>query len=156
MTQYGGMDTTTNTQTRTNEPRLARPQHGRVLGGVAAGIADHTGSSVGLVRLGFLVTALFGGFGIVLYLAAWALVPESGADNSAAEKWLRNLTTPGKRAGAFLIGIAGLVILVGAAPATIAAAIALLAGAALLANNDGTTPTPAVDVIGTSTEEETE
>lgn len=152
------MDTTTNTQVTTNEPRLARPQQGRVLGGVAAGIADHTGSSVGLVRLGFLVAALFGGFGIVLYLAAWALIPENGAESSAAEKWLKNLTTPGKRAGAFLVGLAGLVILVGAAPATIAAAIALLAGAALLANSNGpaTATAPTVDATGTATENETE
>ena len=150
------MDTTTNTQaTTTIKSRLERPTQGRVLGGVAAAIADHTGASVGLVRLGFLVAALFGGFGIVLYLAAWALVPESGANDSAAEKWLRNLTTPGKRAGAFLIGIAGLVILVGAAPATIAAAIALLAGAALLTNSSIATPA-AVTEDGAPAEENTE
>ncbi len=129
------METTQTTQTaNTEKRRLRRPTASRVLGGVAAGIADHTGSSVGLVRLGFLVAALFGGFGIVLYLAAWALIPEEGAADSAAEKWLANLTTPGKRAGAFLIGIAALIVLIGAAPATIAAAVALLAGAALLAN----------------------
>jgi phage shock protein PspC (stress-responsive transcriptional regulator) len=151
------MDTTTNTQaTTTIKSRLERPTQGRVLGGVAAGVADHTGSSVGLVRLGFLVAALFGGFGIVLYLAAWALLPESAADNSVAEKWLRNLTTPGKRAGAFLIGIAGLVILVGAAPATIAAAIALLAGAALLANSNGAGTAPVGGATEASIANETE
>jgi len=156
MMDDAGMDTTTNTQATATDPRLARPQQGRVLGGVAAGIADHTGSSVGLVRLGFLIAALFGGFGIVLYLAAWALIPEAGAESSAAEKWLRNLTTPGKRAGAFLVGIAGLVVLVGAAPATIAAAIALLAGAALLANTSGTPAPPVVATTGSSTESGTE
>lgn len=152
-----GMDTTTNTHViETTNTRLERPREGRVLGGVAAAVADHTGASVGLVRLGFLVAALFGGFGIVLYLAAWALIPESGTAGSAAEKWLKNLTTPGKRAGAFLIGLAGLVILVGAAPATIAAAIALLAGAALLTNRNDAQATPAGVAPSTPTEDETE
>ena len=57
----------------------------------------------------------------------------------SAEQWLANLTTPGKRVGAFLMGIAGLIILVGAAPATLVAAVVLLAAAALLANRDSAT-----------------
>ncbi len=129
------MDTTHTTPRKT---RLRRPRNGRVLGGVAAAVADHTGASVGLVRLGFLVTALFGGFGIVLYLAAWALLPSDDEETAPAERWLHNLTTPGKRLGAFLIGIAGLIVLAGAAPATILAAAVLLAAAALLANDNRT------------------
>ena len=112
--------------------RLVRPRDGRVLGGVATAIARHTGAAVGLVRLGFLVTALFGGFGIVLYVAALALLPDEGAAESPAEGWLHNLTTPGKRLGAFFVGLAALVVLAGAAPATIVAAAVLLAAAALL------------------------
>lgn len=141
---------TTHTTPVARSTRLTRPAEGRVLGGVAAAVAGHTGSSVGIVRLGFLVAALFGGFGIVLYLAAWALLPGEGESESAAERWLRNLTTPGKRLGAFLVGLAGLVILAGAAPATIFAAATLLAAAALLANRPETDPknisaTPLVD-----------
>lgn len=135
------MDTTHST-TENNRTRLKRPHEGRVLGGVAAAIAEHTGASVGLVRLGFLVTALFGGFGIVLYAAAWALMPGQGEPQSAAERWLHNLTTPGKRLGAFLVGVAALIVLAGAAPATILAAVTLLAAAALLANTPSSTPTP--------------
>ena len=118
--------------TTTKKQRLTRPTNGRVLGGVAAAIADHTGASVGLVRLGFLIAALFGGFGIVLYAATWALVPGEDDENSAAERWLENLTTPGKRLGAFFIGLAALIVLAGAAPATLLAALVLLAAAALL------------------------
>ena len=126
--------------TVTTKRRLTRPTEGRVLGGVAVGLANHTGASVGLVRLGFLVAALFGGLGIVLYAAAWALLPGEHDDDTAAERWLRNLTTPGKRLGAFFIGLAALIVLAGAAPATIVAAVVLLAAAALLANQE---PAPA-------------
>jgi phage shock protein PspC (stress-responsive transcriptional regulator) len=127
------MDTTHTTQLKT---RLSRPRNGRVLGGVAAAVAGQTGASVGLIRLGFVVAALFGGFGIVLYLAAWALLPSDDEETTPAERWLHNLTTPGKRLGAFLIGIAGLIVLAGAAPATVLAAAVLLAAAALLANDN--------------------
>lgn len=131
------METTHNTQQqRAASSRLERPKAGGVLGGVAVGIANRTGASVALVRLGFLVAALFGGLGVILYAAAWALIPGEAESESPAERWLANLTTPGKRVGAFLIGIAGLVVIVGAAPATLVAAVVLLAAAALLANGE--------------------
>lgn len=154
----GGMETTQETLTENIPRRLERPNNNRVLGGVAAAVADHTGASVGLVRLGFLVAALFGGFGVLLYVAAWLLIPEAGADNSAAERWLENLTTPGKRLGALLIGIAALVVLAGAAPLTIVVAAVLLAAAALLSNNttaNGVTVTTG-NTTPTDTEYETE
>ena len=150
------MDTTTATpHQQANKQRLERPTEGRVLGGVAAGISRHTGASVALIRLGFLVAALFGGFGIILYAAAWALLPGEGEQNTAAERWLKNLTTPGKRAGAFLIGLAALVVLAGAAPFTILAAVVLLAAAALLATDKKAEPAPCVPATATapSTEE---
>ena len=148
------MEATHNTQATPS--RLRRPREGRVLGGVAAGIAEHTQSSVGLVRLGFLITALFAGFGVLLYLAAWALLPAEGAENSAAETWLGNLTTPGKRLGAFLIGLAVLVVLAGAAPVTILVAVFLLAAAALLANSGETPAMAATDDTVMADNEETD
>ncbi len=148
MAHDGGMET--NTTNANKKERLRRPREGRVLGGVATAVADNTGASVGLVRLGFVVTALLGGFGVVLYAAAWALLPNEDETESAAEQWLRNLTTPGKRLGAFLIGLAGLIVLATAAPATILAVATLLAAAALLANrgNDNSEPVPATPVGG--------
>lgn len=136
--------------------RLQRPQQGRVLGGVAAALSDHTGASVGLIRLGFLAAALFGGFGVVLYAAAWALIPGQEEPESAAEHWLRNLTTPGKRAGAFFIGLAALVILAGAAPATLVAAAVLLAAAALLSTDRPGLSTATTTAAATAASEETE
>ena len=126
---------TTHTPQSQRRIRLTRPRQGRVLGGVAVAVANRTGSSVALIRLGFLVTALLGGFGIVLYVAAWALTPDDDEEEAPAERWLQNLTTPGKRLGAFLIGIAALVILAGAAPGTILAAVVLLGAAAFFAND---------------------
>ncbi len=133
------MEETKNTQQAIpTAARLERPTEGRVLGGVAVAISQRTGASVALVRLGFLIAALFGGLGVILYAAAWALIPGESDLESPAERWLANLTTPGRRVGAFLIGIAGMIVLVAAAPATLVAAVVLLAAAALLAGGDST------------------
>lgn len=54
---------------------LRRPDRGRVVGGVAAGLALHLGVSVGLVRLLFVLLAPFGGVGVGLYVFWWVTVP---------------------------------------------------------------------------------
>jgi signal transduction histidine kinase/phage shock protein PspC (stress-responsive transcriptional regulator) len=56
-------------------PFLRSPD--RQVAGVAAGLAGHLALSVTAVRLAFLALALYGGFGVVLYLAFWAVVPQS-------------------------------------------------------------------------------
>ena len=56
--------------------RLVRATSGRALGGVAAGTAEHLGLSVLVVRLAFLLLALYGGAGIAMYAALWVLVPQ--------------------------------------------------------------------------------
>ena len=56
-----------------------RPSSGRVIAGVAAGVAAHVGLPVRTVRLLFVVAALFGGAGAVLYLWLWALAPSGEA-----------------------------------------------------------------------------
>lgn len=67
-------------------PRAARPTHGRVIAGVARGLAEHLRMPVWLVRLGFVVLALGGGVGVVLYVAFWAVLPQSAeADEAAAD-----------------------------------------------------------------------
>jgi signal transduction histidine kinase len=58
------------------EPRRAtRSTEGRLLGGVAAGLADHLGVPVWPVRVFFLLTAWLGGFGVVLYAGLWMSLP---------------------------------------------------------------------------------
>lgn len=58
-------------------PRLTRRGDGRIVAGVAAGIGDHFGIDATVVRLAFVVLGLAGGVGVVLYLCAWLLMPDS-------------------------------------------------------------------------------
>ena len=137
MAHDGAMETNTTPHETPTTPtvetkRLERPLEGRVLAGVAAGLADHTGISVGMIRLGFLVATLFGGLGIILYAAAWALLPNEGEAEAPVMRWLDALRTPGKRTGAVLIGFAALIIVAGAAPVSVVAAALLLFGVAAI------------------------
>jgi phage shock protein C len=85
------MDTTTvnpETETRHDTPDqslpLSRPIHGRMLAGVAAGVADFLDIDVTLVRIVLAVLAVVGGIGVPLYVAAWLLIPEEGCEQSIA------------------------------------------------------------------------
>jgi phage shock protein C len=63
---------------------LRRPVEGRMLGGVAAGIARYLGTDVTIVRLVIVLLAFVGGAAVPLYVAAWLLIPEEGSDQSIA------------------------------------------------------------------------
>jgi phage shock protein PspC (stress-responsive transcriptional regulator) len=64
---------------------LHRATNGRMVGGVAAGLAAYLGVDVTIVRIGFVVAAILGGgIGIPAYLACLLLIPEEGAAKSIA------------------------------------------------------------------------
>ncbi len=67
---------------------LRRPREGRMIGGVASGIADYLGADVTVVRIALTVLAIMGGAGLPVYLAGWVLVPEEGRDVSIAGEFL--------------------------------------------------------------------
>ena len=71
-----------------DEMRLHRRRGGRMLGGVAAGLADYFDVDPVLVRVGFVVLAFVGGLAVPLYLAGWALIPDEDTDTSIAEEIL--------------------------------------------------------------------
>ena len=58
--------------------RLVRSRDDRWLGGVCGGVADHFGIDANIVRLALVAAVVLGlGSGIVIYLAAWWLMPEA-------------------------------------------------------------------------------
>jgi phage shock protein C len=62
---------------------LERQREGRMLAGVCAGLAAYFGIDVTLVRLGFAVFTIFWGLGALIYLIAWAVIPEEGGKSVA-------------------------------------------------------------------------
>jgi signal transduction histidine kinase/phage shock protein PspC (stress-responsive transcriptional regulator) len=82
-----------------HEPRRAtRSTEGRLLGGVASGLAEHLGVEVLLVRGVFLLTSLLGGFGVVLYAGLWMMLPTDARFQKSAPG-LEAATRQGRRAG---------------------------------------------------------
>ena len=65
--------------------RPTRPRRGRKIAGVAAGIAARYRIDPTLVRVGFLVAAIYGGTGLLLYLAGWLMLPEQDDETSPLE-----------------------------------------------------------------------
>ncbi|NPV67764.1 MAG: PspC domain-containing protein [Anaerolineae bacterium] len=63
--------------------RLYRRRDNRVLGGVAAGLADYLNVDVTLVRVIFLLAALTEGAGVLIYLVLWLIMPEE----ETGEEW---------------------------------------------------------------------
>lgn len=65
--------------------QLKRLRKGRIVAGVCAGLADHFGVDVTLVRLAFAVLTVFGGAGVLFYLVAWLIIPEEDESASIVE-----------------------------------------------------------------------
>jgi phage shock protein PspC (stress-responsive transcriptional regulator) len=65
--------------------RPRRPRRGRKIAGVAAGIANRYRIDPVLVRVGFVVAAIYGGAGVVAYLLGWLFLPEQDDQTSPIE-----------------------------------------------------------------------
>lgn len=60
------------------DKKLARSANDRMLAGVAGGLAEYLEIDPAIVRLLFVIIALFGGgiIGIVIYAVLWIIMPE--------------------------------------------------------------------------------
>lgn len=57
--------------------RYYRDSDEKVLGGVAMGVANYFSIDVSLVRILFLISIFFGGFGVLIYFILWFITPEA-------------------------------------------------------------------------------
>ncbi|MFN2594711.1 MAG: PspC domain-containing protein [Actinomycetota bacterium] len=70
-------ETTSNTSQGTVIRRLTRRTDDKVVAGVASGLGHYFGVDPVLFRIGFVVLTITGGLGLLLYAAAWIVLPES-------------------------------------------------------------------------------
>jgi signal transduction histidine kinase len=106
---------------------MRRHRTGRVIGGVASGLADHLGVRVLWVRAAFALLAACGGAGLVAYAMFWVFVPQESV--TAAE----HRSSPKERQQAFgliALGIS-LVIAVGTLSGAVSTWVAVPVGVAL-------------------------
>lgn len=108
-----------NKQTTTAEPseetvsasELVRPQEGRVLAGVSQGLADRYDLPVWVPRAFFVVTTFFGGLGVALYSAGWALIRSEDETESPADRFFSGATSTRSWIGIALVFVAALILL---------------------------------------------
>ncbi len=58
---------------------LTRPRNDRMIAGVCSGIARRFGIDATIVRIAFVASLLLPGPQILIYLAAWILMPEESS-----------------------------------------------------------------------------
>lgn len=83
--------------------RLYRSKTDRVIGGVAGGLGEYLAIDPIWMRIGFVLLAVTGGSGFLIYLIMWALVPEAPEGYQPSEP--RKGSVPG-------IAIVGVVLMV--------------------------------------------
>jgi|AutmiccommuBRH21_1029487.scaffolds.fasta_scaffold01491_5 phage shock protein PspC (stress-responsive transcriptional regulator) len=66
--------------------KLTRPRSGAMIGGVCAGLARYLGVDATLVRIAFVLIAIFAGSGVLIYLVLWAVIPREEDGGSLAEE----------------------------------------------------------------------
>jgi len=65
--------------------RIRRSVTDRKIAGVAGGVARHFDIDPVLVRVAFVLLAIFGGGGILAYAAGWLLIPDEGTDDGVVK-----------------------------------------------------------------------
>jgi phage shock protein PspC (stress-responsive transcriptional regulator) len=86
---------------------LHRRRDDRILAGVAGGLGRYFDLSPTFFRIGFAILTLVGGAGILLYVAAWLVIPDEGeSDSIVSEALRRHRDRPWLLAGVGLVAIA--------------------------------------------------
>lgn len=78
-------NTSSNNKTYTKSRKLYRDGHNRFLGGVSSGIAHLFNLDPIIIRILFLIITLTGGFGILVYILLWILVPKATTTSEKLE-----------------------------------------------------------------------
>jgi len=92
--------------------RLQRSRSDRMIAGVSGGLARYFEIHPAVFRVGFVVLTLLGGAGILIYGAAWLVMPDEGEEDSIATEALRDRRDrPWPLIGLGLIAVAGAILL---------------------------------------------
>ena len=89
--------------------RLHRPEEGRWIAGVAAGLALHLGVAAGVIRAAFALLCFVGGLGVLLYVAGWLLIPGEGETESIVQGWV-GAGQARRWVGVILVGVAIIIL----------------------------------------------
>jgi phage shock protein C len=90
---------------------LRRSKEDRVIAGVCAGLGRYLGIDPVLLRIAFVVLAIAGGGGILLYVVSWILIPEQGENENLGTVRPSNVDSTRLVVGGALIAIGTILLL---------------------------------------------
>ena len=90
-------------ETTADRKLLTRPRDNRWLGGVCEGLARYYDLNPAIYRLAFVALTFAAGTGVLLYAAAWLVIPEEGSTDSIAATELRKHRDHPKRLLGFAV-----------------------------------------------------
>ncbi|TVR25151.1 MAG: PspC domain-containing protein [Ilumatobacter sp.] len=97
---------------RAPERSLRRSRDDQVIAGVAAGLGRYFGVDPVVVRIAFVVLAVFGGSGIVAYIVGWLVIPEERAGGEPEPTGAASSANAGSVViGIVLVTVGGLLLL---------------------------------------------
>ncbi len=70
-------------------PKMVRRREGRMIGGVAVGIADNLNIDITIVRLALVALTFVNGLGALIYLILWIIMPDEEHMDSATGDMVR-------------------------------------------------------------------
>lgn len=108
MTQVGTGPPVTEEQAEVG--RLRRSREDKVVAGVCGGLGKYFGVEAIWFRLAFVVLAIGGGSGVLIYLISWLVIPPQGTDEVLTTREGGNTTDGAVIAGVALVGV-GLMLL---------------------------------------------
>ena len=73
-----------------SEKKLVRPNENRMIAGVCAGLGNYFDIDPTIIRILFVLFAIFVGGGILVYLVLWLVMPQEAGDD--AEVVAKNIT----------------------------------------------------------------
>ena len=69
---------------------LHRSETNRVIGGVAGGLGEYFDIDPTIIRIIFVLLAIFGGWGILFYLILWLVIPAPSHEGAVSEQTIRD------------------------------------------------------------------
>lgn len=93
------------------EERIYRSSNDYVIAGVCGGLADYFKIDPTIVRLIFVVLALGGGSGVLIYLILWAILPKKTSSQDKEVKQIKSEIEKGPNQRGSILGL--IVVIIG-------------------------------------------
>jgi phage shock protein C len=69
--------------------RLYRAKKNQMIAGVCSGLGEYFSIDPAIIRLIFILATIFGGYGVIVYIILWIILPEESNDKVGSEETVK-------------------------------------------------------------------